>query len=147
MVSRHLAGAVVMSALLLVYLGFALVYASILLRDDNVLVRLMGIALCVLPLLGAWGLVTEWIFGARSARVRAELGSRGLEPTEFLTTPSGRTIREHAEGAFPTFAQDVRDNPESWTHWARLAIAYDACADRRRARWAMRKAIALFREA
>jgi hypothetical protein len=76
-VNRYLAGSVVMSLLLLVYLGFAVVYASILLQDDNLIVNVMGVALLVLPLLGAWGLVAEWRFGAASHPVVSGVPSRG----------------------------------------------------------------------
>ena len=142
MINRHLAGAVVMSLLVLVYLGFAVVYGVILLRDDSPLVQAMGAALMVLPLVGAWGLITEWLFGVRAAALRTRLAEEGLEPGEFPTTASGRMDKDQAQELFPPFAQEVETDPSRWQNWARLAIAYDACGDRRRARWAMRTAIA-----
>lgn len=143
--SRYLAGAVVMSALLVVYLGFAVVYASVLLRDDNVIVNVMGAALLVLPLLGAWGLVAEWRFGVASSRLRALLEERGEVP-EFPQTTAGRALRDQATELFPQFQAEVEASPEKWSAWFRLGLAYDACGDRRRGRWAIRKAIRLERD-
>jgi len=47
---------------------------------------------------------------------------------------------------FPEFAAALQANPESWQAWLRLGLAYDACGDRRRARWAVRRAIALAKQ-
>jgi hypothetical protein len=146
MINRHLAGAVVMSLLVAVYMGFAVVYGVILLRDDSLIVQAMGVALMVLPLVGAWGLVTEWLFGVRAANLRSRLADEGLEPEEFQSTASGRPDRDVAQSLFSGFAEVVEANPERWQEWVRLAIAYDACGDRRRARWAMRTAIARSRQ-
>ncbi|MDR9434893.1 hypothetical protein [Pontimonas sp.] len=140
--NRYLAGSVVMSLLLLVYLGFAVVYASILLQDDNLIVNVMGVALLVLPLLGAWGLVAEWRFGAASSRLRALLEEQGLVP-EFPRTIGGRALREEATQLFPGFQAEVEAAEEDWKAWFRLGLAYDACGDRRRGRWAIRRAISL----
>lgn len=144
--NRYLAGAVLMSALVLVYLGFAVVYASILLRDDSLLVKAMGAALLVLPVLGAWGMVAEWRFGVASARLTSLLDREGaLADVEFPTSASGRPLRDHAMSVFPAFQADVEAHPTSWQAWFRLGRAYDACGDRRRARWAVRRAIRLER--
>jgi Flp pilus assembly protein TadD len=37
----------------------------------------------------------------------------------------------------------VEKEPQSWALWMRLGMAYDACGDRRRARWAIRRAITI----
>lgn len=142
--SRHLAGAVLMSVLLLIYLGFALVYASVLLRDDNVVVNAMGISLLVLPLLGAWGLFVEWRFGVQSSKLRALLDQSGEIP-DFELTPTGRPVKADALERFPEFQAEVESHPDHWQSWFRLGLAYDACGDRRRARWAVRRAIQLER--
>ena len=140
--SRYLAGTVVMSVLLLVYLGFAVVYASVLLQDANLIVNVMGVALLVLPILGAWGLVAEWRFGVASSRLRDVLEQRGLVP-DFPRTIGGRALREEATEMFPTFQAEVEAAENDWVAWFRLGLAYDACGDRRRGRWAIRRAIKL----
>ena len=132
-----------MSLLLLVYLGFALVYASILLRDVSPVVNGMGVALVVLPILGAWGLVAEWRFGASADRLRRALDAQGDNGFEFPHTASGRPDRAAAREIFPQFQRAVESEPESWQAWFHLGLAYDAAGDRPRARKAIRKAIAL----
>jgi hypothetical protein len=141
--SRYLAGAVVMSLLLVVYLGFALVYASILLRDDNWIVNLMGYALLVIPVIGAWGLFAEWRFGVGVDRMRHELLETGEFPDDFHALASGRPDKDQALSQFDHFKEDVETSPDSWVGWCRLGVAYDAAGDRSRARWAMRKALRL----
>ena len=96
--NRYLAGSIVMSALLVVYLGFAVVYASILLQDDSLFVNAMGLAMVVLPILGAWGLFAEWRFGVRSSRLRGLLDDESGLP-DFPTHASGRFDRDQAKPA------------------------------------------------
>jgi predicted Zn-dependent protease len=55
--------------------------------------------------------------------------------------PSGRPDRAAADLDFPKYQAEVEEHPEDWTRWYRLALAYDASGDRRRARWATRRAI------
>ena len=142
--SRYIAGSVIMTALVAIYVGFAVVYAQVLLRDDSLLVNALGAALLVFPIVGAWGIIREWRFGFSSSKLIKILQREGgLPDDDFPTTVSGRPIKDQALDAFPAFQKEAEDNPESWRAWLRLALAYDACGDRRRARWATRKAIAL----
>ena len=144
--NRPMIAALFMALLLAIYLAFTANYAWILLRDPSPLVNAMGYGLAVLPLLGAWGLGSELLFARRSAALTRQLESEGLLPGEELPSlTSGRPDRHAAEAAFPQFQQDTEANPESWQSWLRLGLAYDACGDRRRARWAVRKAISLAR--
>jgi Flp pilus assembly protein TadD len=52
-------------------------------------------------------------------------------------------VREDGDAAFPAFRADVEAHPDEWRAWYRLGLAYDAAGDRRRARAAVRTAIAL----
>jgi len=143
-VNRPMIGAAVMAVLLAVYLGFTANYAWVLINDSVPLVVAMGFALLVLPVLGAWGLVVEMRFAMNSQRVMVALEAEGLMPdSELPRLVSGRPDRSVADAAFPGFGAAVEANPDSWQHWARLGLAYDACGDRRRARWAVRRAISL----
>ena len=142
--NRPMIAALFMALLLVVYLAFTANYAWILIRDDSALANAMGYALGILPLLGAWGLVAELIFARRSAALTMELERIGLLPGEELPSlTSGRPDRKAAEAAFPAFKAEAEANSDSWQSWLRLGLAYDACGDRRRARWAVRKAIDL----
>lgn len=143
--NRPMIGTIIMAVLLAVYLGFTANYALILIRDTQPLVTAMGYALVVLPIVGAWALFVEMRFAIRSQRLTVALEKEGRLPSEeFPTTLGGRFDRAAAMEAFPRFAKDVEQAPESWQAWVRLGIAYDACGDRRRARRAVRTAIGLF---
>lgn len=137
-------GAIIMALLLLIYLGFTASYAWILVNDSVPLVVAMGYALVVLPILGVWGLVLEMRFAVNSQQLMATLETEGRLPDEQLPRlVSGRPDRGVADEIFPQFAAAVEANPDSWQDWVRLGLAYDACGDRRRARWAVRHAIGL----
>jgi len=133
-----------MTLLVAIYVGFAVVYAQILLRDDSLFVNVMGGALLVFPIVGAWGIIREWRFGISSGRLVSKMDREGTLPVDdFPATATGRPMKDQALDAFPAFQAEVEASPESWRAWVRLALAYDAAGDRRRARWATRKAISL----
>jgi hypothetical protein len=138
--------ALVMAALLALYLVFVAQYALRLILDDNPIAKAIGVALAVLPLLGAWALVAELVFVARGQRLVRLLGDEGGLPVDDLPRlPSGRPDPAAADLEFPRYRAEVEAAPESWRAWLRLGLAYDASGDRGRARWATRKAISLER--
>jgi cytochrome c-type biogenesis protein CcmH/NrfG len=104
----------------------------------------MGIALFVLPVVAVWALGRELWFGMRAENIGRRLENEGGLPAQEVTVrPSGRVVREDGDAAFPAFRADVEAHPDEWRAWYRLGLAYDAAGDRRRARAAVRKAIAL----
>ncbi len=140
--------AIVMGALLLVYLVLVTQLAVRFIVVDEPISKAMGIALFVLPMVGFWALVVEFVFGMRSERLGRKLAAEGAAPmTEVPRLPSGRVERAAADEVFPQFQAEVEASPESWEAWYRLGLAYDACGDRRRARGAIRRSIALERTA
>ena len=131
-----------MAALLGLYLVVVLGYALRLITDPLPIVQGMGWALVVFPLLGFWALAFELRFGFRAAALARRLEAEGGLPDDVLPArASGRVEREAADAIFARYAAEVQQHPESWQHWFRLALAYDASRDRRRARWAMREAM------
>jgi hypothetical protein len=131
-----------MALLLVIYLVFVFQYAIVLIGIDEVAAKVMGIALIVLPLVGAWALFAELRFGFRAEALAKKLEAEGgLPVTEIPVSPSGRPDREAADAEFPIYQAEVEAAPESWRAWFRLALAYDASGDRKRARWATRQAI------
>ncbi|MCU1412378.1 MAG: hypothetical protein JWR04_3085 [Rhodoglobus sp.] len=143
---RARVAALVMAALLVLYLVFVTNYALILINDDQPLAKAIGFALIVLPLLGAGVLAADLVFVVRGERLVRVLGAEGGLPVDDLPRlPSGRTDPAAADLEFPKYQAEVEAEPESWRAWLRLGLAYDASGDRRRARWATRKAIALER--
>jgi len=137
---------IVMVVLLALYLVFTAQYAILLIADGDGFARALGVALLVLPLVGAWALTAELLFFRRGQRLLAVLGEEGRMPLEDLPVlPSGRADAKAAVERFPEFKAEAEQAPDDWRSWARLSLAYDACADRGRARWAMRRAITLHR--
>lgn len=140
-------GALVMAALLALYLAFSIYYAIVLFSVGEPVTTAMGVALLVLPLLGIWALVSELRFGLRADRLGRALDAEGGMPQiELPARSSGRIDKQAALEVFPRFQTAVEESPESWRDWFRLALAYDAAGDRRRARWATRRAIRLSAE-
>jgi hypothetical protein len=107
--------------------------------------KAIGAAAFVLPLIGVWILVRELLFGSRTQRMARILQDEGLLPVDELPrTPSGRIVKAAADEDFVQYREEAERNPESWRSLHRLALAYDASGDRKRARETMRSAIANF---
>lgn len=133
-----------MAALLALYLWAALYQGIIMITTGVPVAVVMGCALIVLPVVGAWGLWRELAFGFTTSKLVKILQSEGSLPGENLPhRPSGRPLREDADKEFPRYAAAVEKNPESWRAWFELGMAYDASGDRKRARHAIRTAISL----
>ena len=146
MKNRNLIAALVMAALLALYLVLVVQHAILLLGTGILVGQLEGVALIVLPIVGAWALIAELVFGARAQRLLRLMTEHGELPVDDLPhRPSGRPDRAAADAEFPKYQAEVEAAPGDWTRWYRLALAYDASGDRRRARWATRKAIRLER--
>jgi hypothetical protein len=140
--------ALVMTALLALYLAFVMQYAILLITSDAPAAKALGIALAVLPIVGAFTLVAELLFVRRGQRLVRVLATEGALPVDDLPRlPSGRVDPVAADAQFPRYKSEVEADPGSWRAWLRLGLAYDASGDRRRARWATRRAIELERSA
>lgn len=135
-----------MALLLALYLLFIVQYAIVLLSVDLTVAKGMGIALLVLPLIGAWALAAELVFAFRAEKLVALARSEGTLPADDVPRlASGRPDPDAADARFPTFKAAVEAQPDSWRAWLLLGLAYDASGDRKRARWATREAIRLER--
>lgn len=135
---------VIMAALLALYLIFAVRYGAILIGVGQPVPTAIGVALLVLPIIGAWAMVSELLFALRADRLAKRLEDEGGMPNEPVpVSASGRVDRAAADALFPSYKAAVDSAPESWRAWFRLGLAYDASGDRRRARWATRTAIRL----
>ena len=134
----------VMAAVLALYIALVAQRAMLLLFSGEPILIAMGVALVVLPLLAVWALGRELWFGFRAERIARRLESEGGIPQDDVAVrPSGRVIREDGEAVFPAYRAAVEEHPEDWRAWYRLALAYDAAGDRRRARSAVRQSIRL----
>ncbi|KSU54248.1 hypothetical protein M3672_03920 [Microbacterium enclense] len=134
----------IMTVLLLLYVVLAGQRALVLLTSAEPVAIAMGVALLVLPLLALWAIGRELWFGVRAQQLGDRLDAEGGLPDDDLPVrPSGRIEREDGDALFPKYRADVEAHPDDWRARYRLALAYDAAGDRRRARSAVRTAIRL----
>jgi tetratricopeptide (TPR) repeat protein len=142
--SRKKLGAMVMSALLLVYIMLLANTGLNLLTTGLPVAQVMGFLILVFPLLGLWAMFVEFKFGIAAEKLIARIEAEGAWPDLGIETrPSGRAVRASADAAFAKWSAAAEQNPNDFRAWFNLSLAYDACGDRRRARSALRKAIAL----
>jgi len=139
-------GVLIMSAVLVIYLVAVAQLSISLMISGDAIAQVIGVALIVLPVIGAWAMGAELLFGLRSQRLADRLAADDQSPVEELPVrASGRPDRAAAEASFPAFRDEVEQHPDDWRAWFRLGMAYDASGDRRRGRQAIRRAIALER--
>ena len=143
---RSLVGAVLLTALLAVYVVAVAGRGLALVATGEPVGVALGLAVLVLPLLGGWLIAREWQLAVRVPRMADELARSGALPVDDLPrSPGGRIDRGAADTAFATARADVESAPGDWAPWFRLGFAYDAAGDRRRARAALRTAARLHR--
>ena len=131
-----------MAALLVVYMALVLQHAVLFIGTGNPVGIGIGLALLILPVVGAWALYRELMFGFRTQKLVGILRDTDELPVDDLPKrPSGRPYRAAADAEFDTYRIEVEAQPESWQAWFRLGLAYDASGDRKRARRALRQAI------
>ncbi len=132
--------------LLVFYMVVMMQRAVLLLGDSDWVAKLLGAAYLLIPLVAAWALVSEILFGARTEKMARILEAEGGLPVDNLPrTPGGRIVRAAADAEFGKYKLETEAAPADWRSWFRLSCAYDASGDRGRARKAMRDAVALFR--
>ena len=137
-------GVAVMAVLLLVYIVLVGQRAWLLLISGEPIGVAMGAALVVLPIVAAWALGRELWFGFRAEQLGRRLEAEdALAADDVAVRPSGRVMRADGDAMFPAYKAEVEASPESWQAWYRLALAYDAAGDRKRARAAVRTSITL----
>jgi cytochrome c-type biogenesis protein CcmH/NrfG len=132
---------------LLVYLVLLGRSAILLIGSGRAVAVVLGVALLILPAIGLWALVATLRAGfahQKLARLVAEDGME-LDVSTLRRRPSGRIERDAADALFDTVRAELRNDPDDWRRWYRLARAYDYAGDRGRAREAMKKALELHR--
>ena len=130
--------------LLALYLVYTADRGVSLLLSGSVVGVVLGLGMILLPVLGAWALVREILFGTRIQMMAQQLSDSGdLAEDNLPRTPSGKVDREAAAAEFESFAAAVEQEPENWKAWFNLACMYDAVGERKRARAAMRNAWSL----
>lgn len=116
----------------------------LLLQEGTWITVPFGVAVLVLPFIGAWFLWQTTRFAQHANRLSRELDAEGGLPVdELVRTPSGRIDRDSADAVFAKRQAETEASPDDWRSWFRLAIAYFDARDTPRARKAMQRAIAL----
>ncbi len=137
-------GAVVMTGLTLTYVFLLADKGLILLQQASPVAKAMGALVLFLPVLAIWMIIRELRFGLKVEAMAQLLEQAGGWPElSYETRPSGRPTKESAATVFEKIRTQTEANPEDWTNWFKLGLAYDASGDRPRARRSMRKALAL----
>ena len=121
--------ALILSALLAVYLLLLGRTGVLLVLSGSVAGLLLGLAILVFPVVGAWIIYRELRFGFTAQKM-----------SEAVDDPVITQDFEVAKAAAET-------DPQDWRAWFNVAVAYDGAGDRRRARRSMHHAAGLFREA
>ncbi len=131
---------------LAVYFGLIGYRGVYLLDQSRWALKVFGVAVLVLPLVGIWVVVAELRFGRAAQALTDELNAdpdfAAPLSVDLPRRPSGRVDREAADAIFAVQRTRVQARPSDWREWYRLSEAYDAAGDRKRAREALRTAIA-----
>ena len=143
-----LVAAAALTALLGLYVWLVAARAVALLRTGEPVGIVLGAGVLLLPLLGVWSIVREWRLAVDVQRMADELAAVGaLRVDDLPRSPGGRIDRTAATAEFEVTRTEVESAPDDWGSWYRLAFAYDAAGDRRRARESLRTASRLHRAA
>lgn len=130
---------------MLVYLVLLGRIAVALLRSGQVPAIGLGAALLILPGIGLWAMIATLRAGLTHQKLARLAGQDGMEldVSGLARRPSGRIDRDAADALFDAVRAELDDDPDNWRRWYRVARAYDYAGDRRRAREAMKTAVAL----
>jgi cytochrome c-type biogenesis protein CcmH/NrfG len=107
----------------------------------------LGIALLLLPVVGAWALYATLRAGFAHQRLARQAADAGmdLDVSHIPRRASGRLERAGADELFATVRAELDADPDNWVRWYRVARAYDYAGDRSRAREAMKTAVEMER--
>lgn len=141
------ASALVLAVVLGVYLLLMGGRALTMIVTGDVVFVVLGLAVLVLPVLGAVLVVDQIRFGSATERLARRLHEEGALPdtSHLPRRPSGRVRREAADAWFDEKQTELEAAPRDWRAWFALAQAYDLAGDRNRGRKTMRRAIELER--
>lgn len=132
----------------MVALYFALVAgrAVVFIGTSDPVAKVLGVALLMFPLLGAWWLLHEWRLGTAVQRMADELEGEGRLPIhDGEQDARGRLTSDAQEAVFEVARRGVELRPEDWAAWFHVAYAYEAAGDRSMARRSLRHAAGLYR--
>lgn len=105
----------------------------------------LGLAVLIMPVLGLWAMAATLRAGLTHQKLARLIATEQMEldVSALPRRASGRVEPAAADALFEAVRAEVQADPDNWCHWYRLARAYDYAGDRRRAREAMKTAVAL----
>lgn len=132
----------VMSALTILWVLLFAGRGLILLQEPGLLAKAMGIGILVLPVFAIWSVFSELRFGFQAQKLAQQLHAQGYAELDLVYRASGKATKESAQKEFERISRELEID-QSWQLWFQLGQAYEANGDRKRARAAIRKSIAL----
>ncbi len=129
----------ILTVILLVYLGFTVLRGLDFLSVDDPAVQALGIAVLILPILGAILIYREIKFGKLSYLMGQTISDDYL-PTNDLTEEQKRDYLDLA-------IERAKSHMENWQAWYSVALAYDLLKERKLAREAMKYSVELYQDA
>lgn len=129
----------ILTAILLVYLGFTVLRGLDFLSVDDPAVQALGIAVLILPILGAILIYREIKFGKLSYLMGQTISDNYL-PTNDLTDEQKRDYLDLA-------IERAKSQMGNWQAWYSVALAYDLLKERKLAREAMKYSVELYQDA
>jgi hypothetical protein len=144
MISRI--GVGVMALCLALYIVVVGQRAVLMLTTGEPIAIAIGVALIVMPLIGAWALVREMQFGFAADKLGRTLDAEGGMPqAETELTPSGRIAKGDVDPMIARYTAEAEAAPTEWRARFRLGVVQDAAGRRKDARASIREAIRLSR--
>ncbi|WP_363553148.1 hypothetical protein [Microbacterium sp. LWO12-1.2] len=139
-------GVGVMALCLALYIVVVGQRAVLMLTTGEPIAIAIGVALIVMPLIGAWALVREMQFGFAADKLGRTLDAEGGMPqAETELTPSGRIAKGDADPMIARYTAEADAAPTEWRARFRLGVVQDAAGRRKDARASIREAIRLSR--
>jgi hypothetical protein len=136
------AGVIVVGLCLILYFILTGQWAYLYIVSGEPIGIAMGVALIVLPLIGAWALVREIQFGFQADRLGAQLNEEGgMPPAETELTARGKLAKEDAEPVVQRYTAAADAASDDWRARYRLGVVQDAAGRRKDARASIREAI------
>jgi len=140
------AGVIVVGLCLILYFVLTGQWAYLYLVSGEPIGVAMGVALIVLPLIGAWALAREIQFGLQADRLGTRLDAEGgMPPAESELTASGRLAKADAEPLVLRYEAEADAAEDDWRARYCLGVVQEAAGRRKDARASIRQAIRLAR--
>ncbi|WP_417508479.1 hypothetical protein [Microbacterium sp.] len=138
------AGVIVVGLCLILYFVLTGQWAYLYLVSGTPIGIAMGVALIVLPLIGAWALVREIQFGIQADRLGTQLDAEGgMPPAETELSARGKLAKADAESVVQRYTTEAEAAVDDWRARYRLGVVQEAAGRRKDARASIREAIRL----